>query len=416
MTRFFVMHKTPYLEQISRKSEQYHAKYGHNPWKANGAFLLWNFARLFQFQRGMRPKADDVCRIGFLLKGGIGDIIVALNYLQNFHRYLGGAFAFDVYVTTKRGEYETIQVLCREQDFIKQVLPKSQLRHDYDLFVELVRFPDILHCNLPKINALSQKLHDWCLAVDRFHRENPVVYRYATHGDYIGVKLATLQGRNRLQQADVENLIGVESVFQPKILVDTQETLAKFSLDRQHFITIQRGVGGGNRNESNKLWPMEHYESLIALIKKQLPDVCLVQVGTKKNLPMRGIDLDLRDKTSFEDVMVLMRESQCHIDGECGLVHLRHFLAGGPSVVLFGPTDKNFFGYAENVNLCLGLCPGGCEWITAAYTLHCARGFAENVCLTKLMPESVLDKVLETLDFQSHHQPDLMMEHEVSLL
>ena len=395
------MHKTSYLEQVSRKSEQYHAKYGHRPWKANAFFWFWNLVQLVRFQRPMRPLKDGVCRVGFHLKGGLGDILVSLNYLKNLHRFLGGALAFDVYVSDKRDFLETIRTLCREQDFVKQVLPKFQLRHDYDLFVELVRFPAILHCNESKISELFPELHRWCLAVDKFHRDHPVVFRYSTHGDYIGLKLVMLHGHNRLQQADVADLIHVESAFCPKVLADAQETLAKFSLHGKRFITLQRGVGGGDRNVSTKLWPMEHYETLVALIREKVPDICIVQIGTQKNLPIRGVDMDLRDKTSFEDVMVFMRESSCHIDGECGLVHLRHFLAGGASIVLFGPTDEKFFAYPENVNMNSGICPGGCEWITASYTSRCARGFEENECLVKLSPETVLPRVLEVLDASS---------------
>ena len=394
-----------YLEQVSRKSEQYNAKYGNKPCRAHAAFWFWNLAQLFNFKRSMRPKADDVCRIGFLITGGIGDMIVALNYLQNFHRFLGENFTFDVYVQKKRGYCEIIQTLCREQDFVKQVLPSSQLKRDYDLYVKLVRCPEILYFNEAKIRSLSPKLHHWCLAVNDFHQDNPVVYRYSTHGDYVGIKLAILHGRNRLQQADVSNTVQVESIFQPKILADTQETLAKFSLGNKCFITMQRGVGGGDSNVSTRLWSIRHYETLARLIKDRMPEVPIVQVGTKNkgNLAIQGVDMDLRDQTTYEDVMVLMQQSSCHIDCDCGLVHLRHFLRGGPSVVLFGPTDKQFLGYAENINLQSDACIGGCEWITAKYAMKCARGLSENVCLTRLAPEVVFEHVLQLVNSVSYN-------------
>jgi hypothetical protein len=389
-------YKTRYLEQVSRKSEQYHAKYIDQPWKANSLFWLWNIGQLFMFSRPMRPKSDGICRIGFRLKGGVGDIILSLNWLQNFHRFLGGTFAFDLYIQNKRGLCEIIQTLCREQTFVNQVLPSSQVKRDYDLYVNMVRYPEILHYNESKIRILSPQLHQWCLAVDQFRRDHSIVYRSGSGGGYyMGLKLATLQGHHRLQQADIDNLIQVESVFQPKILADTQETLAKLSLENKRFITMQRGVGAGDRNMSTRLWLPQYYETLTRLMKERMPDVCIVQVGEQDKLPINGVDRDLRGKTSFEDIMVLMQQSGCHIDGECGLVHLRHFLKGGPSVVLFGPTDKQFYGYAENVNLQSDACAGGCEWITPVYTAKCACGFSENVCLTRLAPETVLKEVLQ---------------------
>ena len=391
------MNRNSYLEQASRKSEQCHDKYRDRPWKANFHFWFWHLGQLFSFERPMRPKSDNVCRVGFLLKGGVGDILISLNYLQNFQRFLGGHFAFDLYVQEKEGHCEIVQTLCREQHFVKQVLPTSQVKRYYDLYIELVRYPDILYFNGLKIRSLNPQLHQWCLVVDQFRKDNPFAYRYGTHGEFIGRNMATLQGRNRLQQADIGHLVQVESVLQPKILVDPHETLNKFSLGHTRFMTLHRGIGHREGNDATKLWPQKHYEKLVRLIKERKPDVCLVQVGSKERLSIDGVDKDLRGKTSFEELMVLMRHASCHIDGECGLVHLRHFLRGGTSVVLFGPTAKHFYGYEENINIQSDACPGGCEWMTADYRTRCPRGLKDNECLSKLSPEMVLDHVINTL-------------------
>ncbi|MGL6195957.1 MAG: glycosyltransferase family 9 protein [Thermoguttaceae bacterium] len=393
-----IMYKTSYLDAASRKCEQYHAKYGTHPWKANSFFLLWSLKQLFKFNRPMRSKADNICRVGFELKGGVGDILVSLNYLQCLHQFLEGKIAFDLYALEKRDACKITQVLCREQNFVKQVHPISHLKNDYDLYITITRYPEIQYLNESKISSLCPKLYQWCQKVDEFRKDNPVVYRTGTYGDYLGRKHATLQGQNRLQQADIGNQLKIKSVFQPKIFADTQGTLAKFSLENRRFITLQRGVGGGNRSEATKLWPMSHYETLVKGIKERMPDVSIVQLGILKNLPINGVDLDLRNKTSFEDVMVLVQQSSCHIDGECGLVHLRHFLKGGTSIVMFGPTEEQFYGYAENINMRSDSCLGGCEWITPVYNKKCPRGFAENVCLKNLAPEVVLTQVLKVIE------------------
>jgi len=65
---------------------------------------------------------------------------------------------------------------------------------------------------------------------------------------------------------------------------------------------------------------------------------------------------------------------------------------------LFGPTDKQFYGYAENINLLSDACAGGCEWMTAVYSTKCPRGFKDNKCLTSLSPETVLSHVIKTLE------------------
>lgn len=40
-----------------------------------------------------------------------------------------------------------------------------------------------------------------------------------------------------------------------------------------------------------------------------------------------------------EKLKVILKHAKLHIDSEGGLVHLRHAIKGGPSVVLFGPTS-----------------------------------------------------------------------------
>ena len=48
------------------------------------------------------------------------------------------------------------------------------------------------------------------------------------------------------------------------------------------------------------------------------------------------------------DLKILLKNALYHIDGECGMVHLRKALKTGPSVVLFGPTPIKFFSYSNN--------------------------------------------------------------------
>lgn len=391
-----------YLNNASRKMDQYLAKYGDSGFKTFWMFLLWNIGRLFSFRGPIRPKKDSTVRIACVLKGGVGDILVAMCFVQNFDRFLASDSSvdhlIDLGIPTKRALLDTVQTLSRHQTFFRNIVAPRQLQNDYDLVFEMVRFPKILYFNKKKVLTLAPKLAQWVEAVERFHRENPLLLRHATPGDYLGARWTLLQGRNRLSQADIGGIIGVESIFRPHLSADRSTVRAKFSLENVRFVTIQRGVGGGNRNVSTKLWPLDSYERLVVLTKKRFPDVKIVQIGTKKNLPIPGVDLDLRGETAFEEVMTLVAEADVHLDGECGMVHLRHFLNAKPSLVLFGPTDEAFYGYPENINLRSDACPGGCEWLSASYTTCCPRGLDENECLTRLSPETVLDSLAKLLE------------------
>lgn len=73
---------------------------------------------------------------------------------------------------------------------------------------------------------------------------------------------------------------------------------------------------------------------------------------------LNGVDIDLVGETSIAELMALLKESQVHLDGECGMVHIRHFVCQKPSIVLFGPTSPKLKGYKENINLRNdGCCP-----------------------------------------------------------
>ena len=163
---------------------------------------------------------------------------------------------------------------------------------------------------------------------------------------------------------------------------------------------MQRGIGGGRSadlNVSTRLWPASRYAALNTLIRERYPDLVLVQLGSERTDPLAGIHLDLRGKTTFDEMLVLLAKSRCHIDAECGMVHFRHFLKAGPSIVFFGPTFEDFIGYEENINLRSDACPGGCEWLYGEYSKKCIRGFSENVCLTQLSEKTVFEKLVGVL-------------------
>jgi ADP-heptose:LPS heptosyltransferase len=89
-----------------------------------------------------------------------------------------------------------------------------------------------------------------------------------------------------------------------------------------------------------------------------------------------------------------------HIDGECGMVHLRHFLSAKPSIVLFGPTKKDFYGYPENINISSNMCIG-CEWIHERWRTQCLKTGDNAMCLQTIQPSFVIEKIREYEDVYS---------------
>lgn len=386
-----------YLERASRRADRFISKYGGNSWRGFFHFLFWNVGQIFYVRRPMRPINDDVCRILFLLHGGMGDEILTLNYIQNLARFLDLRHEIAVGALHPR-DIGMIRTLCQGQDFIHHVVEAGQSIRSFDLVFEMIRFPRLLYYHRAKIARLSVKLTKFADGMETFTAKNPFLFLYSTPADAFGIDYARFMGHDRLRQGDVDDLLGVESLFCPKIVLETENVLAKFSLQNRPFITVARGSGGKNRNVSMKLGSAEKYGGVLQKINARFPNLAVVQVGMASNPLLAGVTHDLRGKTNLDEIMVLLRQSACHLDGEGGLVHLRHFLGGGPSVVLFGPTSAEFYGYPENANLSSGFCPKGCEWMTTDYETQCPRGFSRCENSARIDSETVFKRIMEILD------------------
>ncbi len=337
------------------------------------------------------------CRIAFVLRGGVGDILIGLNFIQNFSEFFSSRsetpFTIDLFVPRKRGLFETTRVLCWNQPFIRRVNPLGNFLSGYDLAVEIIRFPLILYARSKKIRSMIPLLGDWLDTVERFYQKHRTANWHGAPGYFLSVQTAFLYGRTRMTQADIDSMIEVKSLFRPSLTLNREEILSRFHLKGTPFLTIQRGVGAGDRNHSTRLWPKTHYEETIRLLRLKYPSLPLLQLGTALNEPLEGVTHDLRGKTSFEEMMILLNAAKCHLDCEAGLVHLRHFLGSGPSVVLFGPTSLDFFGYPENLNLRSDSCPGGCEWLTRDYVRNCPRGLENPPCMSEISVQEVMSAI-----------------------
>jgi ADP-heptose:LPS heptosyltransferase len=106
---------------------------------------------------------------------------------------------------------------------------------------------------------------------------------------------------------------------------------------------------------------------------------------------MLGIDINLVGKTDMERVKMLLKNSLVHIDGEGGFTHLRRALNGGKSIVFFGATSREFFGYKGNENLKGNGCDHPCEWLTKDWLNHCPRGYIEPPCMTSITPAMAMN-------------------------
>ncbi len=377
-----------YYIELKRLVNMYGTKYSESPRKTAFRKIYWNARALFYRCKGTPYPCSipsDRLRIGFRIVGGLGDFLLNCNYLHYLREYIKDSpFQIDLWVEPKRvqmARYFTNQPVFADLGYKDY----SQ----YDLFIRLCRLPEVTHANQRRIRSYSEKLAD---LVDFYlSRKKDLQIPHICR-----VFKNVSMGIKRYQEADLGALLNIEEEYREEIpLPENREERFKALGVAEKFMTLSRSTDVTHRLSTTargtKLWPQERYEELIPLLKKDFPQYQLVQLGASldRSPKMKGIDLCLVGKTSFDDLKILLKDSACHIDGEGGFVHLRHALHGKPSVVIFGPTSWEYYGYSENINLHSDQCYS-CEGIRKRWYQQCPRGDYPPPCLGGITPENVL--------------------------
>lgn len=347
---------------------------------------------------------DRSClNVAIKLTGGLGDLLVAANYLHVLYESLdSNEVRFYLFA---HKDIKIARTVFRGMPFVFSLKTLNDIEDsnkDYDLFFEIQRYPFVRHKDTKRIYRYAPFLIEVISLWDRFRIENSRYWLRAPWFDGLN-QIEIIQNRKRIQQPDVYSRLGLGEDFKPQILIAKSEKacLDNLGLNGKRFVTIHRGVDSKMDKDSTKLWPQEYYSLLVHQLKTRHPEITIVQLGvSEERCPkVPEVDIYLAGKTDLDDVKILLKNAAIHIDGEGGFVHLRHALHGGKSVVLFGPTSISFFGYSENVNLqqTACACVEGCEWIRPDWQKRCIAGYKRNACMYAITPELILMKIEELL-------------------
>lgn len=339
--------------------------------------------------------------IGFLLGGGMGDYLIFFNYLFYFcNRFKTDNMHIETIFDSGKNIATIFLVEGELTDAILSHPKTNEYFKNYDLFIQLSRYPHVKIKKMNKIKVFSPELLDYILSCEKFEIINP---RYFTEYKLDGqsASYSELLGIKRIQQPDVYGILGIKEEYDYKFPYNKYETnyISDLGLIQKAYITIHRGCDIRYAKNATKLWPLDYYNILVKLIKKIYPEIKIVQIGVSHERcgDIDGIDLNLLGKTSIAQVSCLLKYSKLHIDNEGGMVHLRHALDAGPSIVLFGPTSESFFGYSENYNLRGTGCAHWCEWISDNWMHKCLQGYSEPPCMLSIVPSMVMEKVNDVL-------------------
>lgn len=166
------------------------------------------------------------------------------------------------------------------------------------------------------------------------------------------------------------------------------------------YVTVQNGVDADVMTQARttglrptKLLPKATWTETVRLL--HAGNLAVIQLGTKDDEPIEGVDTDLRGCTTLRQAATILRSAVCHVGVEGGLVHLARAM-DVRSVVAFGPTSTAFLGYPQNVNLVASHCTG-CWWTTKDWHIDCPRGFTEPACMNAHTAEMVAGAALNIL-------------------
>lgn len=381
------------LNYLQNQLTHFELKYNNRPFYSVFRMICASIFAMFIKESKVYNKKS--LKILFEVKGGLGDAVIASNFIYCFYEYIRDA---DIKISAVYPKQEVLNSIYKglPKDII---LSSSTKRIKTDIYIELNRFPKVpvyIKQKNCKLDKLLKSWYNFFYFNNKFFNSQPKV-------DALSNYYTEILGQKRINQADIGGTIGIKEDFNYKIpLNNTYTVLNKFHLLNGKYITLAIGIPmtkGSLLN--NKLWPYEYYQDLINNIRKQYSNLNIVLIGANKkgcNKNFSNIYTDLRGETSLEDIKVILKNSLLHIDTEGGLVHLRHALKGGPSVVLFGPTSPKVYGYKENLNLRTKKCPRPCEWITNDWMTRCLNRKNQNICMRSLTPNLVFKEIKQFVE------------------
>lgn len=337
-------------------------------------------------------------RLAVSATGGMGDYIVLINYLHHLRELIAiDTMRIDLFFPNgiKTAKYIIKEDKCfhLHEGFVKE-------QRKYDLVLEVSRFPLVLYANREKILRYCPWIMEYIGVLKKFEWEHEEFVKRIPYYDGISATYCIENHQIRLQQPDVDRYlnIGVEYRYPIRIDLDENEFLERVHLKNRRFLTIHHGCDS-DYDTNVKLWDVDNYRILVKKLKKEHPEIVIVQMGiSKERFPeIEDVDVQLVGRTTLEEVKTLLKYSSLHIDNEGGMVHLRHALGGGKSVVAFGPTSKAFFGYPENSNVSSEVCQDGCEWVVDGWTEQCVRSNGKAECMKQLSVEQIYQEAHKCL-------------------
>lgn len=322
--------------------------------------------------------------ICFTEGGGMGDCLLALPFIEHVYKCCPSKIKIDFYC--KNPTYFTNMYYLNNVEILPENI--NSLTDRYDAVFQIIRYARLISGNLDKIKTMYPMLYKYTKMDNEIRKLGQIRDNLRLFNEY-----SITLGKKRPDHIDLFNIFNYKSKdARINISINETKTLSKFNLSSKRYITISRGTDGTFNSNHPKLWPLQFYNDLVKKIKHKYPMFEIIQIGANDRYGIiSNTNKNLLGKTNFEELAVILKNAIIHIGEEGGLVHLNH-LVNGKSLVLFGPTSKDVYGYSENINIC-GTCPiGNCYNIIPSWTDKCMLNI-QSACMKSITPETVFEKL-----------------------
>ncbi len=341
---------------------------------------------LYRFTK--RQKISPVLRVFFWLPGGVGDAACARRLVSTYRTLLPGA-QFEIFCPVL-GAAQTVFEGLENVSFATDV---KRYWKDYDLVVCACLAAKFLYVNDKRFQTLAPDFIPVLRRAQDAQAQLGVLLEDPFLTEDILGRLMRSIGARRFDLLSYTAGVPLEHDTKERLGFH-KNILGKYQLAGKEYITFHDGNLGEDAT-STRMWPKQSWRLLLQQIKRQFPQVTLVQLGAPGSYFYDEADVCLVGQTQLTELPSLLFGARLHVDSESGLVHLAQYTFV-PSIVLYGPSDKEFFAYSRNTNLSAGDC-GGCMWSVPGWMHACPLGHKPAKCMQAISVESVWEAVREKL-------------------
>lgn len=391
----------PFFDKACHQVEKLRAKFPSQPRRAAWKLALWSAGKALSGKITgelylTHPEYDDTkLHIAFILRGGIGDIILNIAWMDKIISLTECPCAVHIYTNESES---CMSALCSTCSYVENIQSLKNILELslFDAVFDIMQLPQVKACCEERLIRLSRPFWNYVQRLLRFQSAHSSFY--IDENQAMGIHYAEVMGTFRRGQADFDGSLGLkDSTFTLSPRLEYAEVSRRFSL-RLGYVTLQREAGASA--QSLKMWSTAKYSALLEVLCREYPSVQFVVLGLDNNFDVpEGLEqvADLRGRTNFDEFMTLVHHARLHIGCEGVVPHLRHYLRGGPSLVLYGPSCARMLSYPENIALSGFECPNGCEGLTPSWQHICLKGYDHCRSLEEITVEQVMEQVRDIL-------------------